>query len=134
MNLAITQCCAFVEITNLSSDENATESMLKLCKMSFNVQQRFHNTQARANSLYSFYVFTAAVTHSGQPHGWQSANRLYGTDFMNFIKEHNLGEVWESPIVKNVAFHSGNSNKIWVWMPDAKALRAWYDSFTKEFK
>lgn len=73
-----------------------------------------------SETLSSFYLFTAAV-HSA------TRGSNYGTAFADFIKAEGLGEVWESPIVKNEAFHTDRWNQIWVWRPDVKAVRAWWD-------
>ena len=50
----------------------------------------------------------------------------YGKNFYNFILENKLGEVWESPLRPNKAWHPDHENQVYVWMPDHAAILAWW--------
>jgi hypothetical protein len=78
------------------------------------------------HTLYSFYIFSAAVDHDGSPlHG---SERAYGHNFAQFIRDNELGKVWETDHVANEAFHPDHSNKLWMWAPDEKALYKWREA------
>lgn len=127
MNLQDTNCCAIQEITCLSSHgADGAAALRSFCVKVFKEVSpvRYRGVVASPGTLYSFYFFTAAMDskHGVDPY----YGTPYGTAFANAIREHKVGEVWESPKRKNSAFHSDHSNQVWVWMPDAQALKAWW--------
>ena len=117
MYLKTTQCCAIQEIDGLSYHANAKEAMLSFCKQNFVDGVKYNGTRSYNNALYSFYLFTAALLRDAKP---------YGSEFAEFIKENNLGEVWASPKRVNEAFHPDHSNQVWVWMPNPEKLCEWW--------
>ena len=118
MNMYKTNCCAIQEIGGLSYHYTAAEAMMAFCKANLDTDVKYGANNAAYNTLYSFYLFTAGV--------YGEARRNYGKNFANFIKEHKLGTVWASRIVKNRAFHPEHSNQVWIWTPDTAALREWW--------
>jgi hypothetical protein len=93
--------------------------MRTFCRTNIKKGVRYHSSKANTDTLYSFYVFTAAVDdgHS-QP---------YGDNFAALIREAGLGDVWESPEVVNRAYHKDHKNKVWVWMPDREKIMSWWE-------
>lgn len=122
MELRDTKCCALQEICKLSFDPTPEDSMVLFCKQSLGAKVAFHGYQARAGKLYSFYVFTYGTASDNGSYG----NRPYGVQFAEFIREHKLGTVWDSPKISNEAFHPSSYNQIWIWMPDDKAVVKWW--------
>lgn len=120
MNLYKTQCCAIQEIGGLSYHADAEDAMIAFCKQVFVGKVKFGTANARSGTIYSFYLFTAAVG--------EHYRVSYGSNFEEFIKENGLGKVWASPKIKNLAFHSDHSNQVWIWMPDYKALKEWWEA------
>ena len=125
MQMVKTQSCALQEIAGLSSHDSAELAMREFCKQNFSAPVKYGGVIASRDSLYSFYLFTASLAGYCLP---------YGTNFAKFIRDHKLGEVWESPKITNLAFHSDHKNQVWVWMPDVKALRKWWDNQVKGVK
>lgn len=122
MDFKCTDCCAIQEITNLSSHESGEDAMEDFCRQTIGKGYVKFVTRKEEDVLYSFYLFTAAVEHDGSDN-WAGP---YGKNFYTYIKEHNLGECWESPVVPNRAFHKDHSNQVYIWIPDHEALKAWY--------
>lgn len=119
MDFNSTSCCAIEEIKNLSNFSSALAAMRSFCESSLTKNLAFKSVAAAPDTLFSFYLFTGAIN------GYLGD---YGGNFERFIKEHNLGEVWASPKIKNEAFHAERSNQVWIWMPNTKALRAWWNA------
>lgn len=122
MNFNKTGCCAIQEIVQLSGHIDPLTAMESFCKQNFAAPPRFGGAIARNDALYSFYLFTAALG---------GYNRAYGEQFATFIEEHKLGEVWASPAIRNNAFHEDHANQVWIWMPDVKHLRVWWNAHIK---
>lgn len=131
MNFKKTGCCAIEEITYLSGDGDPEDSMSSFCKQNLMKQLRFGGTPAAHNTLFSFYMFTSAVSNSGK--GMYGA-KDYGNNFADFIEKHKFGTVWRSPVVKNVAFHDGHSNQVFIWAPNLKTISAWWKEEQSEAK
>lgn len=122
-----TQCCAIQELGGLSSYTEGKNVLIDFCMETLGSSNgvKYGCVAARPNTVYSFYLFTAAVDTSGKITGanWYPK---YGHNLAEFIKVNKLGEVWESPSLVNDAFHHDHSNVVWIWMPDIKALLAWW--------
>jgi hypothetical protein len=123
MNMFKTQCCAIQEIGGLSNHPDARDAMIAFCKTNFAAPVKFGTANARADTLYSFYLFTAAT---GSPY-----YKPYGSNFAKFIRDNKLGRVWASPSRKNEAFHSDHENQVWIWMPNRLALKSWWEKTRK---
>ena len=70
----------------------------------------------------AFYIFTGVVGYTkskGKPR--------YGPEFANFISEHKLGTVTEAPARVNRTNHPTHLVKVWVWSPNYRKLKAWYN-------
>ena len=119
MYMCQTQCCAIQEIDGLSSHRTPEAAMKNFCTLVFTKPVKFGGTTAGANTLYSFYMFTAAIKPTISP---------YGNKFAAFIREHKLGEVLETKQVRNSAFHPDRAGQVWIWTPDQEALKAWWDT------
>lgn len=129
MVLNSTQCCALQEIHGLGLLGSAEEALIAFCSLAIPNPPKFHDGYVgRVGELSSFYFFTGAVTYDGAKAGGihRKSDYPYAREFMNLIRREGLGEVWESPIRVNKAFHTGNSNQVYVWMPDNERLKAWW--------
>jgi hypothetical protein len=122
-----TNCCAIQEICELSNSPDAFDAMQEFCSLNLGSStNRFHGYSG--TGLYSFYLFTAAFQHdgSGRRAPWGSDWADYGEDFAAFIRDNRLGEVMESPLVRNGFMHADRSNKVYIWTVDEPALRKWW--------
>src|SRR6266496_191824 len=136
MNFKQCNCCAIQEITGLSYSSSALESMKEFCVLNFGKGNATKFGGIIGKDLYSFYLFTSAVDYAGEKSAYAyGGKRLYGKEFMEFIRENELGEVWESPVTVNAAFHKDHSNQVHIWTPNSGKVRAWWESQPKpEYK
>ena len=118
MYLKDTECCAIQEIAGLGDHNSAHDAMISFCHQSLPKPPRFCGLEAKRNTVYSFYLFTAACDDGSSP---------YGDDFADLILQEGLGEVIASGKVVNRAFHADHSNQVWIWTPNVEALRAWWE-------
>lgn len=119
-----THCCALEEIHDLKHfDGKPKEAMISFCKSNlgrpvvWKIVDPSGNDKGRAGALFSFYFFTASV---------YPGRSSYGAQFKDFIETNELGKVIETPLMTNMAFHTDHGNKVWIWMPDLKALEKWW--------
>ena len=93
----------------------------------------YHTSPSTQNRLYSFYVFTAAVAspNRGDTSYLSKVGEDYGSKFAKFILDNKLGEITESPIRQNQAFHEDHSNRLWIWAPDQKMIEKWWEAEKK---
>lgn len=118
MNFSKTSCCAIADITGLGGHLTAKDAMISFCQQALLKPTKFGTANGAPGEIYSFYLFTAALGSYTKP---------YGKNFYDFIKQNNLGEVYESPVRDNKAFHKGRGNQVYIWTPDADAIRAWWE-------
>jgi hypothetical protein len=122
--------CSIQQIHELKVHATGEEAMVAFCKLNLAKPVRWKLENAMyAKKLYAFYVFSSPLSLNGTyTHG------KYGANFRKFIEDNKLGTVWESPAVKNDIFHPDHANRIWIWMPDNDAVRAWWEKKQKEVK
>lgn len=132
MNLKDTGCCGTKEITGLSTHKTVEEAMKAFCTPLF--EKGTGNWGYYAKTVYTFYIFTAAVyskedrdKYVKQHPGYAHSYNLYGHNFAKFIRAKKLGKVWTSAALVNVAFHPDHKVKVWLWSPDKVALKAWWE-------
>ena len=120
-----TQCCAIQELSGLQDyswdNEGSKRIIDDFCSHVFSEGVRFGGTIGIDNTTYSLYLFTAALRS-------KLDNTSYGPRLASFIRDNKLGKVIGSPSISNEAFHPGRYNKVWLWIPDVRALRIWYES------
>lgn len=60
----------------------------------------------------------------------------YAEQFADYIKENKLGDLVTYGSVDNKKYHPGRQCQVWIWIPDRKALDAWWRSLqgTEEAK
>ena len=121
-----TSNCAIADIDGLSCYRDPEKAMEDFCKLSFSPKPKYCGTESENDNqqLFSFYLFSAAVHNKRRP--------TYGTRFAKFIEENELGTVWASSIERNLAFHKDHSNQVWIWHPDTKAVKAWWNKRRKK--
>jgi hypothetical protein len=62
-------------------------------------------------------LFSDNFTLDGKPR-----NAVYGQQFADYIREHNLGTITESPKIKNR--NTGNKIRTWIWtIPNIRKLK-----------
>lgn len=134
MTLHDTHCCGVQEIHNLSLDPSAEASMVSFCKQNLGTKRvKFQGDPAFAGTIYSFYIFTAAVYDTHHiPYNDYRMYQPYGKEFAEFIRKNKLGNVIEAPALTNDAFHPDHKNQVWVWMPNLENLRAWWEAYQEE--
>lgn len=134
MNFKDTGCCAIQEITGLSTHLKAEDAMVAFCKANINGgRPKFGSFSAAPDSVYSFYLFTAAVWHSKTKLDQYNVQyyRPYGAEFAKFIEDNDLGKVVASSIEVNQAFHKDHSNQVWIWTPNKANLKKWWEEYKK---
>lgn len=141
MEILKTSCCAIADINGLAGYSKQPEkAMDQFCKLQLAQRVRFGGGVGLPDQIYSFYMFTAAVWTPEQKKkykedwGYYYDRGDYGDSFAAFIKENDLGSVWESDLVVNEAFHPDHGNKVWIWTPNLKNLRKWWDSYQEKSK
>lgn len=118
-----TRCCAIQEISGLMRYVNPKNAMCDFCSLNFGSRHtttNYYGLDAIKQKLFSYYLFTCGIECEGNEDN-------YAVQFARFIKENNLGDVWESPILENVAYHPGEHNQIFIWMPDHDAVYKWWN-------
>jgi hypothetical protein len=127
-----TASCAIQEISSLSSHPSSLDAMVDFCQQNLinYGSVKYGSTIAMRDTIYSFYLFTCAVSKDGGPYFYEGFN--YGPNFARFIKENDLGSVLESEVKVNEAYHSDHANQVFIWSPNLKALRAWWDKYRGE--
>ena len=130
-----TKCCAYSEITGLSSHTTPKDAMITFCRANLNQAESrvmYHTAPSTQNRLYSFYLFSAAIATPTRKDTYLSnIGDDYGSKFAKFILENKLGEIVESPLRPNMAFHEDHSNKIWIWATDQGMIEKWWEAEKK---
>lgn len=126
MHLHKTSCCAVQDIGGLSTHQTAKAAMISFCQQAILKPPMFGRAAGARDQIYSFYLFTAAVYPKGKYTGYGRSYSPYGKEFCDFIRDNNLGEVWESPARPNKAYHPDRENQVYVWMPNHVAIKAWW--------
>ena len=123
MKMVDMEDCSTQQIHDLKYHPHGEDAMVAFCKLNLGGPVRWKGEAAhRDKELYSFYIFTAPTTLKGELYAGQS----YAQNFAKFIEKHGFGTVWESPAQRNMIFHTDHANKVWIWMPNNKALREWW--------
>ena len=117
MNLVKTSCCAIQDIDHLSVHTTPKEAMISFCQQAILKPPMFGRDIGVRDQISSFYLFTTAVG---------TAYRPYGQAFYDFTVKNNLGEVWQSPLRPNKAWHPDHENRVYVWMPNHANIKAWW--------
>lgn len=111
--------CIFTVMTGLSSFQLATSGkdiMVEFCRKHIEQKGQYHSWAGAG--LYSHYVFSGPVA-SG-----------YAQKFAKFLKDEKLGKLLESEAVANNKYHRDRLGNVYVWIPDEKAVLAWWDKNT----
>lgn len=126
MNFASTNCCGIQEITNLSMSTSPEDALTTFCTKVFGSARKvvYKSQPARPQTIYSFYLFTAAVAKdAASAIGYY---RPYGKAFADFLKTQKLGKVSTLPAKFNLAFHPEHKVQAWIWSPNKQALEKWW--------
>lgn len=130
MQFASTNCCGIQEIICLSDSVSPDEAMQSFCSKTLGTTRAvlYKGMKGRHNTIYSFYMFTAALPGPRTPKDDYTNHyyRPYGDDFAKFIKLHKLGKVTTLPAKVNEAFHPDHQVKAWIWSPNKDSLAKWW--------
>lgn len=141
LQLITAKCCAIQEINGLSTfasaegGRGAELTMAAFCQMNLRSHGQVHyrGFKARPEALYSFYFFSGPVYHTTRwDHTTPWETDAYVDKFARFIEEHQLGELTKSPLKVNAAFHVDHANQMYIWSPDVKALKKWWEQYQKD--
>ena len=97
-------CCAAWEINNLSQADTPEDALFGL---------RWHF--AESDRRKPFVVFTGVTFRHQRDHA-SSRDDDYGQALADYIMEHGMGTIQATEAKVNPV--SGNSVRIWVWVPD----------------
>lgn len=125
MQFKDTNCCGVKEIWSLSAHRSPELAMDEFCKYHLGTIRNvtYHGMKARPQTIYSFYLFTAAIMKSCLG----NYPATYGPDFANFIRLNKLGTVTRTRAVFNLAFHPDHKVQAWLWCPNVKRLQKWWE-------
>lgn len=120
--------CTWNTITGLSGVRGAKAALLLFCAGKLKSDGAAGGWDTKYSGighsiLYTFYVFSGPIGEDTNNPG----NINYAPKFADFLEKEGLGEVTRSPKAENVGFHRGRITQVYIWTPDAKALRAWWD-------
>src|SRR3990167_4488610 len=111
MEVRATGCCGMKELVDISK-----------CTDPQQVVSHYTNYFREYGGGAPFVIFTGVVKRVRKDHASNRPDN-YGEALATYITEHKLGEVVTTlPERKNV---SGNTLKLWLWMPDYTALYGW---------
>lgn len=118
-------CCGVAELSDLAyqygSVDGTTPEAEKLWQMCV------ANSPADPEEGFYYRCRYIMFTQASMPgeNGAITPNQTgYGFDFAEFIRTNNLGEVIDS-IPSGINPNSKNEVKVWMWIPDMTAVRAW---------
>ena len=103
-----TPCCGVNFIDEISVDSSTTVTLMDVCFKKYEGEWGEVEEQA-------FLIFTDNVSES-----------IAGKNLAKFIEEHELGIIVKTRQRKNP--NTGNSVKVWVWSPNERNLKAWYNN------
>lgn len=119
-----THSCAISEIHNVRAFQGDPKgAMMSFCKLSlgrpvvWKIVDPSGNDKGQDGALYSFYFFSSPIYRG---------KTSYGEQFAQFIEDEKLGRIVTTPGLLNHAYHPDHANQIWIWMPNVKALEAWW--------
>lgn len=119
------QSCAIQEIHGLKWFQgNPKGAMVSFCKANlgrpvvWKIVDPSGNDKGAPGALFSFYFFSGPI---------YKGKTSYGEQFAAFINQERLGNLVTTPAMINKAYHPDHANQIWIWMPDLKALTAWWE-------
>lgn len=128
MEILSSKCCGVNEIHRLSQyASNAEAAMLAFCENQLENNNKFgKEVSSVKNAICTHYFFTGAVYSTDLTKSGEVSASHYGKAFANYITQHRLGVVMESPCEVNRAWHPDHSTIVWMWTPNYERLRDWY--------
>ena len=108
-----TGCCAMLELADISTELQPSDVLRKA-------------TLLREHPSKPFILFSGVIERKREDH---ASNRTddYGQKFVDFLTSQGLGEVvTASPERRNPS--TGNTVKVWMWLPDRDRLAAWFEA------
>jgi len=129
MDIHNTHCCAVGELAYIGHERSAPQTLRDICKTILEPYRSPYIPSPR-NQAYrkpsAFYYFAAVSKHRARERGPRRKGR-YGEELVNYIKLHNLGKVWQTEPRSNRGNHPGHMITVYMWAPDERALKAWWD-------
>ena len=122
----VSNSCAANSIVNLGDHTDPINAMISFCSLQLGTNNGFVKSY---QPLFSYYIFIAGpeVPLGEKGGGYHSKPWVkYGTEFAEFIKTNNLGEIATLPPRLNVKFHPTTTAQVWLWAPNQKNLEVWW--------
>jgi hypothetical protein len=121
--------CAVTAIVSLSRHTDAVDAMKTFCGRELG---RLDGFIAKYAKLAAYYVFTAGPEvkpgEQGSSHWSVAGWTKYGTEFAQFIRDNNLGEIVTVGPKYNMKHHPTTTAQVWLWNPDQNAMEAWWST------
>jgi hypothetical protein len=135
-------CCGLTEIVDLLEHDSPKEAMLGFMNQVV-IKNRY--TKLTRINIGGFYIFSGVekvlnpniVTYENgiaEPdYDYIDDDRCpvkikYASEFAKFIVRNKLGVLRASPLRPNTLNHPDHIVKCWIWAPDIKALKIWYNA------
>jgi hypothetical protein len=119
--LRTTGCCGMLEMEDISRKGTPAEVIDGMLEA---IQENTNDFSTKR----PFITFTTVVDrYTGDHASWRRDD--YGQALADYIEAEGLGEVFRDCPVRNN--YTGNAIKIWIWMPDYRALEARFDAMPK---
>lgn len=130
MNFQSVACCGVREISSLSTYPDPKEAMRMFGQGLFSKRVG----EVKTSPMFRYAVFTQAQSQSTPICEGKSLidkGTGYGYRFANYIREHNLGDLIETPF--NVNPNSNNNLKLWVWTINLETIKKHWEKLDKEY-
>lgn len=124
INTYVCGSCAGTGISNLGHHKNAVDAMSDFCRKVGLTTSRYSSAGTIFNKMPPFFVFIAGPEEPGHRHSKSWVR--YGTEFAEFIRENDLGDITTLPARLNLAYHPDTTCQVWLWGPDQEKIQAWW--------
>lgn len=133
-------CCGLQEIDGLTEHDSPKEAMLAFVGRVITKNRYTRKTETNISNIYIFSgvesvtdpKITTYVNGEDEPNcdyddARYAVKLKYASEFAKFIRRNKLGVLKASPPRANILNHPHHIVKCWIWCPDVKALKAWYN-------
>jgi hypothetical protein len=124
--------CAAYAIQNLGSHKNALQAMHAFCKQTLGRGEESRYGVKTFEDIATHYIFIAGPEEGNKGHSKKWIK--YGTEFAQFILDHQLGTVTTLPAKVNLKHHPDTTCQVWLWQPNQSALEGWYADLLDDLK
>lgn len=122
--------CAVGGIKNLGEHKNPVDALVTFCKNQLGIKDQFTGIYSK---LICYYIFCAGPeVKSDEPGGSHHSKNhwpKYATEFAQFIKDNELGEIVTLGPKLNIKHHKKSTAQVWAWSPNQERMEAWWDTY-----